>query len=192
MATKFFVLDLWVWPLNCFSELCFGTSKITTIKETLLKVAISNSTWGRASRDVLYVLKIKIWLWWLVWHLSFIILYLIIPLTPLHPRDYWCYYLSAVSIYAESSCKEDPVWSMGSPQLTELMNWELVAQRQLGQRGGRMEGSRGGASVVEAWLKGVSMVGLPRNLMLVPDEGKPSSKTREHTHQHQHRACTWP
>lgn len=37
-------------------------------------------------------------------------------------------------------------------------------------------------SVVEAWLKGVSMVGLPRNLMLVPDTGKPSSKTREHTH----------
>lgn len=42
-----------------------------------------------------------------------------------------------------------------------------------------------GGSVVEAWLKGVSMVGLPRNLMLVPDVGKPSSKTREHTHKHQ-------
>lgn len=31
---------------------------------------------------------------------------------------------------------------------------------------------------VEAWLKGVSMVALPRNLRLVPDTGKPSSKTR--------------
>lgn len=47
-------------------------------------------------------------------------------------------------------------------------------------------------SVVEAWLKGVSMVGLPRNLMLVPDAGKPSSKTREHTHQHQSRGRTGP
>ncbi len=53
-------------------------------------------------------------------------------------------------------------------------------------------GKRREGSVVEAWLKGVSMVGLPRNLMLVPDAGKPSSKTREHTNQHQSRGCTWP
>lgn len=54
------------------------------------------------------------------------------------------------------------------------MNW-------LGERDGRMEGSAvvGGGELtdVEAWLKGVSIVGLPRNLMLVPDTGKPSSKT---------------
>lgn len=45
---------------------------------------------------------------------------------------------------------------------------------------------------MEAWLKGVSMVGLPRNLILVPDAGKPSSKTREHTHQDQSRAAHGP
>lgn len=50
---------------------------------------------------------------------------------------------------------------------TQLMNW-------LGERDGRMEGE---LTDVEAWLKGVSIVGLPRNLMLVPDTGKPSSKT---------------
>lgn len=49
-----------------------------------------------------------------------------------------------------------------------------------------------GAGVVEAWLQGVSMVGLPRNLMPVPDTGKPSSKTREHTHQRQSRAAQGP
>lgn len=58
-------------------------------------------------------------------------------------------------------------------------------------RGGERRGGEG-CSVVEAWLKGVSMVGLPRNLMLVPDAGKPSSKTREHTHQHPSRAAHGP
>lgn len=41
-----------------------------------------------------------------------------------------------------------------------------------------MEGSARQLTDVEAWLKGVSIVGLPRNLVLVPDTGKPSSKTR--------------
>lgn len=41
-----------------------------------------------------------------------------------------------------------------------------------------MEGSVGQLTDVEVWLKGVSIVGLPRNLVLVPDTGKPSSKTR--------------
>ena len=55
-----------------------------------------------------------------------------------------------------------------------------------------MEERGGGGSVVEAWLEGVSMVGLPRNLKLVPDVGKPSSKTREHTHKHPSRAAHGP
>ena len=87
----------------------------------------------------------------------------------------------------------------GNAPLSELMNPELVALRQLGSRSGRMEGSErvergggGGGSVVEAWLKGVSMVGLPRNLMLLPDAGKPSSKTGQHTHRHRARDAHGP
>lgn len=45
---------------------------------------------------------------------------------------------------------------------------------------------------MEAWLKGVSMVGLPRNLILVPAAGKPSSKTTEHTHREQSGAARGP
>lgn len=73
-------------------------------------------------------------------------------------------------IYPESSCEGGPVRSFREP--AQLMNC-------LGERNGRMEGSAGGGELtdVEAWLKGVSIVGLPRNLMPVPDTGKPSSKT---------------